>query len=250
MPVIPVNPNHPAASAARKRTPSAAVRESPPRAAKIGANNALVHGASACAPRIATDADNGAGLANVHAVSVAAFAAAAGSVPASARSDDSSNSSESDLDIIGGGCAASGQKSTDMPELLDQQPQEEDYFSAGGDDVDNDMDDDIPTDAEASKYSFLDRLEHYMERAFITEDNCKAVELAIMVEAGATVREMDPTKKEIKEKAFLNNYVCIIEEITDERFEDICTRPAMLLAYKGAVKENIGGRHIVEEVQE
>ncbi len=35
MPVIPVNPNHPTASAARKRTPSAAVYESPPRAAKI-----------------------------------------------------------------------------------------------------------------------------------------------------------------------------------------------------------------------
>ena len=49
----------------------------------------------------------------------------------------------------------------------------------------------MPTDAEASKYSFLDHLEHYMERALITEDNRKAVELAIMVEAGTTVREMD-----------------------------------------------------------
>jgi hypothetical protein len=66
------------------------------------------------------------------------------------------------------------------------------------------------------------------------EDNCKAVELAIMIEAGTTVREMDPMKKEIKEKAFLNSYVSIIEEIPDERFEDIRTRPAMLLAYKGA----------------
>ena len=114
-----------------------------------------------------------------------------------------------------------------MHELSDQ-------FLAGGDDVDNDMDDDMPTDAEASKYSFHDRLEHYMERALISEDNCKAVELAIMIEAGTTVREMDPMKKEIKEKAFLNSYVSIIEEIADERFEDICTRLAMLLAYKGA----------------
>jgi hypothetical protein len=103
MPVSPVNPNHPTASTARKQTPSAAVHQSPPRAAKIRANNALVHGASASAPWIATDAGNGAGLANAHAVSVAAFAAAAGSVTASARSDDSSNSSESDSDIIGGG---------------------------------------------------------------------------------------------------------------------------------------------------
>jgi hypothetical protein len=122
MPVIPVNPNHPTASAAHKRTPSVAVHESPPRAAKIRVNNALVHGASASAPRIAMDAGNGAGLANAHVVSVAAFAAAAGSVAAPAHSDDSSTSSESDLDIIGGGCTASGQKSTGMPELSDQQP--------------------------------------------------------------------------------------------------------------------------------
>ena len=113
-------------------------------------------------------------------------------------------------------------------------PESSDQFSAGGDDVDDDMDNNMPTDAEASKYSFHDRLEHYMERALISEDNRKAVELAIMVEASTTVREMDPMKKEIKEKAFLNSHVSIIEEIADERFEDIRTRLAMLLAYKGA----------------
>ncbi len=92
MPVIPVNPNHPAASAARKRTPSAAVRKSPPRAAKSRANNALMHGASSPTPGIATDADNSVGLADVNAVPVVLFAAAAGSVAASARSYDSSSS--------------------------------------------------------------------------------------------------------------------------------------------------------------
>ena len=67
-----------------------------------------MHGASAPAPRIATDADNSVGLANVNAVPpVVLLAAAAGSLAASARSYDSS-SSGSDLDIIGGGCAASG----------------------------------------------------------------------------------------------------------------------------------------------
>ena len=108
MHVIPVNPNHPAASAARKRTPSAAVRKSPPRAAKSRANNALMHGSSTPAPGITTNADNSVGLDNVNAVPVVLFAAAAGSVAASARFYDSSNSSESDLDIIGGGCTASG----------------------------------------------------------------------------------------------------------------------------------------------
>jgi len=234
MPVIPVNPNHLAASAACKRTPSAAVRESPPRAAKSRANNALMHGASAPAPLIATDADNSFSLANVNAVPVVLFAAAAGSVAASARSYDSS-SSESNLDIIGGGCTASGRKSTGMPESSDQ-------FSAGGDDVDDDMDDDMPTDAEASIYSFHDCLEHYMERALISEDNRKAVELAIMVEAGTTMREMDPMKKEIKEKAFLNSYVSIIEEIPYERFEDIRTRPHNSLLDTRALRQGAGKR--------
>jgi hypothetical protein len=82
MPVIPVNPNLPAASAAHKRTPSAAVRKSPPRAAKAKANNALMHGASASPPpchdvasvgvaSVAMDAGNAAGLASALAVSTA-----------------------------------------------------------------------------------------------------------------------------------------------------------------------------------
>ena len=50
MPVIPVNPNHPSASAARKWTPSAVICESPPQAAKARANNALMHGDSASPP--------------------------------------------------------------------------------------------------------------------------------------------------------------------------------------------------------
>jgi hypothetical protein len=57
-------------------------------------------------------------------------------------------------------------------------PESSDQFSAGGDLFDDDMDDDMPTDAEASKYSFHDRLEYYMESALISEDNRKAVELA------------------------------------------------------------------------
>ena len=124
------------------------------------ANNALMHGASTSAPQyhdvvsvaaasVATDACNAAGLADAHAVSVAAFAVAAGSVASPARSGNSSNSSGSDLDIIGGGCAAFWCKSTRL-EFSDQPPTD-DHFSADGDDVDNDT----PTDAEASKNSFL-----------------------------------------------------------------------------------------------
>ncbi len=75
-----------------------------------------------------------------------------------------------------------------------------------------------------------------MERALIIEDNCKAVELAIMVEAGTTVRE-----KGLKEKAFLNSYVSFVQEIPDECFEHAAIGPAMLLAYKGDWKTILEG---------
>ena len=97
-----------------------------------------MHGTSASAPwyhdvvsvaaaSVATVAGNAAGLAYAHAVSVATFAASAGSVALPARSVNSNNSSESDLDIIRGGRAASGCKSTGLPNFSDQ-PSMEDYF--------------------------------------------------------------------------------------------------------------------------
>jgi len=176
MPVIPVNPNHPAESAARKRTPSAAVRESPPRAvAKARANNALMHGASASRPpryhvvasvavaSVAMDAGNAAGLAAALAVSTAtSVAAAAGSLALPACSVNSSNDSSDseDSDMMGGGDSPPGSPSGDDYEFSE--------FPADGDDAD---DDDMPTDAEASKFTFLERLKHYMEQAQISEDN-------------------------------------------------------------------------------
>jgi hypothetical protein len=44
-----------------------------------------------------------------------------------------------------------------------------------------------------------------MERALINQSNFKAVELAIMVESRTNLREMNPMKKELKEKTFLNS---------------------------------------------
>ena len=137
----------------------------------------------------------------------------------------------------GRGGAAVGRKSTGLTDFTDFPRASPSFSDLVGDDVDANM----PTDSEASKYSFLDRLEHYMERALISDENCKAVELVIMIEAGTTVREMDPMKKEAKEKAFLNSYVSIIQEIPDERFDQAAVRPAMLVAYKGARKKILEG---------
>ena len=51
------------------------------------------------------------------------------------------------------------------------------------------------------------------------------------------------------EKAFLNSYLSIIQEIPDKHFEHAAISPAMLLAYRCS-EENIGGRDVVEEVRE
>jgi hypothetical protein len=191
----------------------------------------MQHGGASAS--VATDAgektdaaENAAGLASsALSVSTATFLAAA-----AGRSNDSSDSEDSDM-IGGGADIPPGSPSGDNYEFSE-------YPADDDDDAD---DDDMPTDAEASRFTFLERLEHYMERVQISEDNRKAVELAIMVEAGTTVREMDPMKKEVKEKAFLNSYVSIIQEIPDERFEHVSIGTKMLLSYKGARKKVLEG---------
>jgi hypothetical protein len=84
---------------------------------------------------------------------------------------NSSSSSDSDvLEMYGGNGATLRCISTGLTDLTDSllaSPtfSEEEIFAADGGDIDNDM----PTDAEASKYSFLDCLECYMEQALISE---------------------------------------------------------------------------------
>ena len=217
-------------------TPRAPTRMSPPRVAKTNAT-AVMHGALAPAP-----GHQGVDAASFAAASFASTATSAARNLAStgaALSVNSSSSSDSDDSKMngGGGGAAVGRKSTGLTDFTDFPRASPSFSDLVGDDVDANM----PTDSEASKYSFLDRLEHYMERALISDENCKAVELVIMIEAGTTVREMDPMKKEAKEKAFLNSYVSIIQEIPDERFDQAAVRPAMLVAYKGARKKILEG---------
>jgi hypothetical protein len=83
-----------------------------------------------------------------------------------ALSVNSSSSSDSDDSKMNGGeGAAEGRKFTGLTDFTDS-PRASPTFSDGdGDDVDAYM----PTDSEASKYSFLDCLEHYMEWALTTK---------------------------------------------------------------------------------
>jgi ribosomal protein L28 len=67
----------------------------------------------------------------------------------------------------------------------------------------NDPMHDSPMDNKVSKYSFYSCLTHYMEGLKISESNRTAVELCLLSEAGAFVRNMDPMKKDKKERFFL-----------------------------------------------
>jgi hypothetical protein len=71
------------------------------------------------------------------------------------------------------------------------------------------------TDQEVGKYGFLERLEHYMDGELILDENRKSVELAVMVEAGANVREMGVMTKELRANRFHNEYISILTEIPD-----------------------------------
>ncbi len=97
------------------------------------------------------------------------------------------------------------------------------------------------TNAQASEFLFVECLLHYMDPQLIENGNWKAVELAIMVEAGTRIREMDPMKKEEKERAFLSEYMNIILEILDGNFGGTSVRQAMLISYKGARKKELDG---------
>jgi len=100
------------------------------------------------------------------------------------------------------------------------------------------------TDQEVSKYSFYDRLEHYMEHELIKEENRKSVELAIMVEVGANVCEIGVMTKELRANRFHSEYISIIAEIPDD---GLCA--SMQHRFKGMRKGEMSSSvHVVSPV--
>ena len=183
-------------------------------------DNSFAAGASA----YNTAGGEGGGLVDFSAVETVAAAAVAGggeevhSVNSSDYSSDDEESKES-VPLFGVGLVVDGSPT----------------FSLN----DEDQVADSPTDNEVSKYSFFQRLTHYMDGQKISSFNRAAVELCILSEAGAFVRNMDPMKKEIKERAFLNKYISIVDEIEDDQFVDeALVRDQMRRIYKGAKKDH------------
>ena len=105
------------------------------------------------------------------------------------------------------------------------------------------------TDQEVSKYSFYDRLEHYMEREMIKEENRKSVELAVMVEAGANVREMGVMTKELRANHFHSEYVSILADIPDSRFGEDGLRASMQHRFKGMRKGEMTAENLLRKYE-
>jgi hypothetical protein len=120
-------------------------------------------------------------------------------------------------------------------------------FPSGGDNgVESE---DEKTDLEVSKYSFFDRLEHYMDHETIKEDNRKAVELALMVEAGSIVREMGTMTKEQRSTRFFREYISLIGDIPDSRFEDGGVRQNMEQRFKGMRRGEMNAENLFRKYE-
>jgi len=96
------------------------------------------------------------------------------------------------------------------------------------------------TDAEASKYDFLQRLKHYMNNNKITMQNRQSVEIAIMIEAGTIIRNGNTIKKNDRAKEYYDVYIRTINEIDNNEFEDKTVYDSMILSYHGAKSDNEG----------
>jgi hypothetical protein len=96
------------------------------------------------------------------------------------------------------------------------------------------------TDAEATKYPFLERLRHYMGGKQIDTYNRVAVEVCIFVEVGTLIKDLEAMKIPVMEELFYNKYLRIVRSIPDERFARIELRSSMLEMYGGAKKPNTG----------
>ena len=121
-------------------------------------------------------------------------------------------------------------------------------LSFSGEEDDDDFEGE-KTDQGVSKYSFYDRLEHYMERELIKEKNSKLVGLAVMVEVGVNVREMGVMTKELRANRFHSEYVSIITEIPDTRFEDDTLRASMQHHFKGMRKGEMSAENLLRKYE-
>jgi hypothetical protein len=88
-----------------------------------------------------------------------------------------------------------------------------------------------------------------MERETIKEDYRKAVELAIMVEAGSIVREMGTVTKEQRAMRFFNEYINLIGDLSDSRFDDDGVRRNMVQRFKGMRRGEMNAENLLRKYE-
>jgi len=93
------------------------------------------------------------------------------------------------------------------------------------------------SDAQVSRFTFHERLVHYLDGEEITKHTRGAVEIAVMVEAGTFVCDGKTDRKEKLEQNFYDKYLDLIEEIEDDNFVP-GVRDLMIKAYYKAKSEN------------
>jgi hypothetical protein len=118
----------------------------------------------------------------------------------------------------------------------------------GGEDDDIDFpntdDADSVPDAEVKKYSFLERLRHYMDGKKISDANRKCVEWTILFKVGTLVRNMGTMRTADMEASIFRKYVNIVCDIEDEHFKNDSVRAKMLHRFK-ADKQDLCGRNLL-----
>ena len=202
------------------KTPTPSLRESPPRASKTAAIAHIASQSRRPSPDerpgfvpVATVVDN--------AGDAASFAVAAAVLPGGSPSTSASGSSVSEDLLMGAGALKRGGGFADSS----------DYPSS---------DLDVPTDAEVSRYTFHERLAHYMEGERISQMNRKAVELVLLIEAGSYVRGLNPMRKPAMGDMILKKYQRLIQDIDPVHFVCESVRVDMLAGYKGSKKNMTG----------
>jgi hypothetical protein len=96
------------------------------------------------------------------------------------------------------------------------------------------------TDAEVTKFAFVERLRHYMAGALIGLSNRSAAEACIFMEVGTAIRDLDTMKVPQMEDMFFSKYMAVVRSIPADRFIDKSVRNSMVERYAGAKKVNTG----------
>jgi hypothetical protein len=250
---VSVNSSHPAVTAARQRGKASMARETPPtrtsprqlakKAASTTATTARStglarSGASSLARTALARSNRSVGSPESATLGILNIPTTAAELPASEEDEDEDEDDDDDSAINTGNL---------FP------PNEEE---GGGDDDDSDFPDnlDFPNDddadsvpdAEINKYSFLERLRHYMDGNKISDANRKCVEWAILFEVGTLVRNMDTMRTADMEASIFGKYVNIVHDIEDEHFECDSVRAKMLHMYKSG-KKDLPGRSLLRK---